>query len=614
MTRNDERERPSDDGIDWRLWLRVLRYAGRYRSEVISLVITACLTASVDALFPLLTKEVVDHVVAHGAGARLMPFALQYLGLVFALSVCIGLFIRYAGFLSTHIGHDIRQAGFDRLQDLSLTYFDQRPVGWLVSRMTSDCDRLSRIIAWGLLDFIWGGTLMMAIAVLMLILDWRLALVVLAVVPALIVVSVRFQAIILRSARRVRRANSILTAAYSEGIMGVRTAKVLVREEEALAEFQDLSTEMWRVSVRNALHSAMYVPVVLSLGSIGTGLALWYGGSSALAGTISLGTLLAFLHYSTVFFDPITEVARTMAALQTAQAAAERTLGLIATEPEIRDSAAVVAAITAEEAIGPRAGIAVDGQPDRVERIVFDAVSFAYEGSRHKVLDAFDLDVRAGQTIALVGPTGGGKSTIVGLLARFYEPTEGGLMIDGVDYRERSLAWWRDQVGVVLQTPHLFNGSIRDNIRYGRLDATDDEVEEAAQLVHAHRFIRELERGYSTEVGEGGSRLSIGQRQLLSFARAVIARPRVLVMDEATSSVDTETEGLIQAGLGHLLEERTCFVIAHRLSTIRDADRILMIDRGRIVEDGAHADLMAGGGRYRDLYTGQAVRAATVWS
>jgi ATP-binding cassette subfamily B protein len=328
---------------------------------------------------------------------------------------------------------------------------------------------------------------------------------------------------------------------------------------------------------------------VLTAASVGTGLALWQGGVRL--GEVSLGTVITFMQYAAIFYMPIQELAARFTQLQAAQASAERLQGLIDTEPEIRD---------APGAITPPAG-------EPVRSIEFRKVSFAYREGR-EVLRGFDLTVRPGETIALVGATGSGKTTIVSLLSRFYEPTSGEIRINDVDYRRLSLRWLHGQIAVVLQTPHLFGGSVRENIRYGRLDATDREVEEAARTVNAEGFIAGLEKGYETEVGEGGGRLSTGQKQLVALARAVLARPQILVLDEATSSVDTETERLIQGGIERLLRGRTSFVIAHRLSTIRSADRILVIEGGRLVESGSHPELLAARGRYHRLYQSQLTR------
>ncbi|MGB2822114.1 MAG: ABC transporter ATP-binding protein [Phycisphaerae bacterium] len=593
--------------LDLGLWRRVLHYGRRHRRFMIGMVVMASLTAWFDVSFTLITRKVINEVDASGPEAHILGYGVLYAVLAIAFSAGIWTFIRLGARISSGVGHDIRKAGFERLQELSFSFYDRRSVGWLVARMTSDCDRLSRILAWGVLDLVWGVFLMIGVSIIMLVLDWRLGLLVLAIVPPMTWVSVVFQKRILGASREVRKNNSQITAAYNEAITGVRTTKTLVREQENLSEFRTVTDRMYHSSVRNAVLSAVFMPAVFTVGSVGVALAIWKGGGDVLADRMRIGDLYAFISFSGFFFFPVQELSRLFVDLQSAQAAAERIIGLLDTEPQIKDSPEVVEAIARHAEADPQAGLAPDGLPDRIQTVEFRDVTFAYKDGQ-EVLDGFNLTVQTNSTIALVGPTGGGKTTIVSLLCRFYEPTAGQVLIDGVDYRKRSLRWLQSNLGIVLQTPHLFGGSIRQNIRYGRLDAADEEVEWAAKLVNAHDFIVEMEDGYDTDVGQGGGRLSTGQKQLVSLARAVLADPRIFVMDEATSSVDTETERLIQAGIGTILEGRISFVIAHRLSTIRSADRILVIDGGRIIESGDHRELIRRKGRYYELYTNQFAR------
>jgi len=384
----------------------------------------------------------------------------------------------------------------------------------------------------------------------------------------------------------VRKINSRITGAYNENISGVRVVKALCREDQNLREFGELSGEMYGASYRAAWLSALFLPVVQFISSLAVGAIVWFGGLQAIQGEMTVGGIMAFVSYVTFMLWPVQELARVYAEMQNAVASAERVFSLSDAVPEVTDQPG-----------------ATDPGTIRGD-IEFDAVDFWYEPD-NPVLSNFSLEVKRGETIALVGPTGGGKSTIVNLICRFYEPKQGTICIGGQDYEELTLHAIQSRIGIVLQTPHLFSGTIRENIRYGRLDASDEEIEAAANLAGAHDFIRTLENGYDEEVGEGGGLLSVGQKQLVSLARAILAQPEIFIMDEATSSVDTLTEDLIQRGMGVLMEDRTSFIIAHRLSTIKRADRILVIEAGSIVEMGSHAELLRAGGRYYRLYTQQ---------
>lgn len=595
--------------LDTGLWWKIFRRALTYKRYLIPLFIAAVTIALCDSAFALITRWVVDGVVAHGSTAPFVRYIAVYAAVIFFFCASVWIFIEMAGNLSNRMAHDIRRDCFDRLQELEFSYFDTRPVGWLITRLTSDCDRLARIIAWGFLDIVWGVCFVILIAATLLYLHWKLGLIVIAIVPPLAVVSKFFQKKMLLSAREIRKYNSQITAGYNESIQGVRTTKTLVRERENLGEFRELSSQMFDASVLNARQNALYYPIVTTLGSLAAGLALWRGGYLTLGGGMSLGTLVAFVNFAGMFFHPINQLAQKLTEMQGAQAAGERVMGLLATDPKIKDSPAILARMAEHAsqvgaAIPHRPDVARDGLSSRIDTVEFRHLTFSYE-TGPVVLHDFNLTVKAGETIALVGPSGGGKSTIVSLVCRFYEPVSGQVLINGTDYRERSLAWLQSQLGIVLQTPHLFKGTVRENIRYGRLDATDAEIEDAARLVNAHEFITQMENGYDSQVGEGGNRLSTGQRQLLSFARALLANPQIFVMDEATSSIDTETEQLIQRGLATIFQGRISFVIAHRLSTIRRADRILVITKGRIEENGTHEELLARRGHYYELYTSQ---------
>lgn len=590
--------------LDFALWRKLFRYGSRFRKELVLLASVMVLTAAIDALYPLFTRYAVDNFVVPGTTAGVGRFGALYLSVVTLQAGNVLLLIILAGRIETGLAYDIRSAGFRRLQELSFPYYDRTPVGWIMARMTSDTQRLGEVISWGIVDVVWGSMMVLFFAIFMIVIDPLLAMWTLLVVPPLGVASFYFQKKILAGHREVRRTNSRISGAFNEGILGAQTTKTLVRESEHLSEFRSLTGSMARSSIRTAAFSALFLPVVLTMGSIGTALALWKGGSAVVAGTITYGTLVAFISYTVQFFDPVRELARVLTELQAAQAAAERVISMIETEPEIQDSPAVISRYG--DSFQPRreAWETVRGE------VEFRNVSFRYPHGA-PVLEQFNIRVPAGQSLAIVGETGSGKTTLVNLTCRFYEPTSGQVLIDGRDYRERSLLWHQSHLGYVLQTPHLFRGTVKENIRYGRLDATDAEIKQAAETVNADDFIARLSNGYDSEVGEGGNLLSVGQKQLLSLARALVARPALFVLDEATSSVDTETELLIQEAIERVLQNRTSFIIAHRLSTVRRADRIIVLDSGRIVEDGNHAELMAAGGAYYRYVQRQFSAAAT---
>lgn len=606
-----------DDGFDdevlasrmnLHLWRKLFAYASCYPKELAWLALFAFITACMEVMYPLITKGVVDAVDTFGADADLWIYLIAYAATTLTICSAIGGFIWMAGKIRTHVSHDIRRDGFANLQRLSFSFYDYRPVGWLMARMTSDCERLSNILAWGFLDLVWGITMMVGIAIAMLVMNAKLALIVLAVIPFLGWVSSKFQKRILKSARTVRATNSRITGSYNEAIMGVLTSKAFVREDANLREFQGLTDKMYGASVLNLSQAAIYVPIVITLASLAMGLAMAVGGLELLAGVMLPGTLVAFMAYTRHFFDPIEQLGHWFAEMQMAQASAERILSLIEADPDIKDSDSVRAALDAN--YPTREQYAADGGSARIETIELKNVSFAYDRAS-PVLTDINLTVSRGETIAIVGPTGGGKSTLVNVICRFYEPTHGQVLIDGMDYRNRSLHWLQSNLGMVLQNAHVFSGSILENIRYGRLDATDEEVVAAARLAGAHEFIADFNDGYATDAGEGGSRLSAGQKQLISFARAVLANPQILIMDEATSSVDTETEQRIQQSMVNVLAGRIAFIVAHRLSTIRNADRIVVIEDGRITELGNHQELMAARGHYFELYRQQSLQESS---
>jgi len=565
---------------------RILGLLKPHRKSVVGFLITIALTAGLDSFFTYINKNIIDLAIVGRNYGILWKLAAVYGILQVIQSGMVFTFIYLAGVLGERIQYDLRRSMFEHLQDLSLSYYSQNAVGRLIARVTSDSGRVADLMTWGLVDTTWAFMNITAATIFMLIINWQLALIVLAVLPILTIIAINFRKKILVEFRNSRRANSKITGAYNENIQGVRVIKALGREEKNLTEFMDLTDNMYSATYRAAWLSALFLPTVQIITAIALAFIVWFGGYQALSGTLTIGGIYAFVSYLTFIMWPIQDLARVYAEMQHSIASAERIFKLIDTEPEIHDKPE---ATEAETLLG---------------EIEFEHVNFYYE-DRKPVLSDFSLKVKAGETIALVGPTGGGKSTIVNLLCRFYEPNDGTIRINGKDYKEYTLSSIQRKIGIVLQTPHLFSGTVRDNIHYGRLDASNEEVEEAAILAGAHEFINNLPKGYDENVGEGGNLLSVGQKQLISLARAILSKPELFIMDEATSSVDTLTESLIQQGMERLMKGRTSFVIAHRLSTIRRADRIVVIENGKIAEIGTHAELLKAQGHYYRLYTQQ---------
>ena len=565
---------------------RILLQTKPHWKWVLGFLIAVAAVVVLDAYFTYTRGLFIDEGIVPGDAAALLRLGSLYAVMIVFQAAGVFGFIYLAGILGERIQYDLRKKMFDRLQDLSLTYYSQTPVGWIMSRVTSDSVRISELVTWGIVDSVWGFLSIVTSFAVMITINWQLALMVLLSIPVLLVTAVYFKRKIILEFRNVRRINSKITGAYNENITGVRVIKALGREEENLREFSHLTGDMYRAGFRAAWLSALFLPAVQIISAVAIGIIIWYGGSQVEIGGLKVGQLQVFISYITFMMWPIQDLARVYADMQHAIASAERVFSLIDAVPGVVD----------------RPGAIDPGTI--VGDIEVDHVDFDY-GDNQPVLADFSLKVKRGETIALVGPTGGGKSTIVNLLCRFYEPVRGRVTIGGRDYTELTLQAIQSRIGVVLQTPHLFSGSIRENIRYGKLDASDDDIEAAAKLAGAHDFIITLDKGYEEAVGEGGNLLSTGQKQLISLARAVLAQPEIFIMDEATSSVDTLTEALIQRGMEQLMKGRTSFVIAHRLSTIKRASRILVIEGGRIAEMGTHAQLLQKRGHYYNLYTRQ---------
>lgn len=542
-----------------------------------------------DSYFNIISKNIIDQGILTGDRSALLRLLGLYMGIL-ALS-CIGffIFIYSTSIMGEKLRYELRMKIFRHLQKLSLSYFSKTPLGWIMSRVTSDTERMGELLSWGIVDISWATTNIIFAMIFMFTINAKLALIVLLSLPVMIFAAFKFRVKIYHHYRLSRKANSRMTASLNENITGVRVVKALRREDRNLGDFKVLSNNMYTSSYRAAFLSAIFLPTIQTISALSLAIVMWRGGvmiSSPVIGELTVGGLQAFIAYIMMILWPIQDMARVYAEMQNAVASSERVFSLLETKPAIQD---------AENTL------AVDSL---VGEVVFDNVSFHYEHGE-PVIQNLSFNIPVGHNIALVGPTGGGKTTIVNLLCRFYEPTEGSISIAGHNYLDYAQHDIQSRVGVVLQTPHLFSGTVRENLRYGRLSATDAEIEEVAKLAGAHDFIVKFENGYEQNVGEGGNLLSVGQKQLISIARALLAQPDFFVMDEATSSVDTITEALIQKGMHQLMEGRTSFIIAHRLSTIRSADQIFVIDRGQIAERGSHEELMRLKGQYYNLYTQQ---------
>lgn len=597
MEKNKDKAQKSSSTI--KAWAKMLPFLKPFKKNVVVLMVTMIVSALVDIGYTLMTGYAVDNFITPRTHEGILPFGLIYLLMVLIITFSTMMMGRMGIGTEVRMNRDIREKLYTHLQTLSFSYYNQTPVGTIMARVMSDTSRITEVLAWSIVDLFYSGVYVVGCIGVMLVLNWKLALLVIVVVPIIVLLTSYFQKRILAVNREARKVNAEITRHYNEGISGAKTSKTLVIEDKNTKAFKEVTGRMKSTTIRSVMLSAVYVPLISLATALAVGLVITGGGTMVLGDFITIGELTVFVNYAMIIADPVQNLANAISNFISTQANIERVSALLELEPQITDTPEVI----------EKYGTSLDPKTENWEplegHITFDDITFRYPDGTENVLEHFSLDVPAGKTVAIVGETGAGKSTLVNLACRFFEPTEGRILIDGRDYKERSMLWLHSNIGYVLQTPHLFSGTVKENIRYGRLDATDEEIIAAAKLVNAHDFIMRMENGYDSDVGEGGGQLSTGEKQLVSFARAVLADPKIFVLDEATASIDTKTEALIQEAISTLLEGRTSFLIAHRLSTIRKADMILVVRAGKIIERGTHHELMELGGYYADLYNKQ---------
>ena len=577
----------------------IMPYIRPYVPTVSLMIFLGILSSLADTIYPLFNSWALDHFVAERTLEGMPAFLFLYI-LLMVLQELDNYYCLYqCGKVEVEIDRDLRNAAFAHLQTLSFSYFNQNSVGYIHARTMSDTERIGELMAWRMMDVVWNVSYIVCVTGSMLVINARLALYVLVMVPAASVIILYFQKKIVAGSRKVREINAQITSNFNEGITGIRSIKSLRIEEVMKRGFETETDNMRRTALRTARHGALLTSMITFLSSMALALVLWRGGALTMEGVIRIGTLSVFMSYAVGMLEPVQGIIMSLSALISIQVNIERFTGLLKEESDVKDTPEVI------EKYGDNFHAKKENWEPLRGEVEFEDVSFKYPDGNEMVLEHFNLKVPQGTNIAIVGETGAGKSTLVNLACRFYEPTAGRVLIDGRDVRERSQLWLHSNIGYVLQTPYLFSGSVRDNLRYGRPDATDEQIREALGMASAGFVVERMEKGLDSDVGEGGSMLSTGEKQLLSIARAILADPRILVLDEATSSVDTVTERAIQDAISAVTRGRTSFVIAHRLSTIVGADVILAVRDGKILEKGTHRELMRKRGYYYQLYTRQ---------
>ena len=581
---------------------KILPYLKHVRGQILMMATLAIVSSFVDITIPQFQRYALDTFVGEGTMATIVPFVMCYVGVILLAAVVNYISCAQATIVEMKVNRQLRQTGFRHLQTLSFSYFNQNSVGYLHARLMSDTGRIGGLVSWWLMDCIWRISYLVGAVFVMIRMNARLAMMVLTTVPVLVLLFAMFQKKLENVNQEIREINSRITGSFNEGIMGAKTIKSLAIEEQMEQRFTGETETIRAKSIRASRLRGLFSGTMNFASSLALAIVLWKGGYIALE---ELGTFSVFMSYAQGMMEPLRWLVDIVSDLITTQVNIERFTDLLAVQSDVIDTPEVVAKYG--DCFEPKME---NWEPIRGD-IEFRDVTFRYPDGEETVLEDFSLKIPFGSHIAIVGETGAGKSTLVNLVCRFYEPTSGQLLIDGRDARERSQLWLHSAIGYVLQTPHLFSGTVRENLLMGNPNATEAQLWEAVRLVSAEEVIAHLEKGLDSQVGEGGDLLSTGEKQLISFARAILADPRILILDEATASVDTMTEAKIQAAMESVTKGRTTLMIAHRLSTVQNADLILVVRNGRIVEQGTHRSLLAKKGYYQELYTRQYADEAT---
>lgn len=583
-------------------WLgipKLLPYVRPYKKIIVQMVTLGMQSSLADSAYPLFNQYAINNFIGQGTLKGLPVFIALYVIVLTLQTIDNYITVAMCGKVEMSVNRDLRNASFSHLQELSLFYFNTNNVGYIHARVMSDSGKIGEMIAWRFMDIVWQLSYIIFVLIMMLTINLKLALIIFMLIPIVVILVAVFQKKLLVINRKIREINSKITGNFNEGITGASSIKTLVVEDKIQEDFEKDTDKMRGTAVRSVRYSAFFTAIVTLVSSLALAIVLWYGGSLSVEGLMTIGTISVFASYALGIMEPIQNIVVTISEIIAIQVNIERFTRLMETKSDVSDRPDVI------EKYGDTFNPKKENWEELKGDIEFKDITFRYPDGEENVLENFNLKVPQGKRVAIVGETGAGKSTLVNLVCRFYKPTKGQILIDGHDAADRSIGWLHNSIGYVLQTPHLFSGSVRENLKYGKEDATDEEIWTALDLVAAGDVVRRMEKGLDSDVGEGGNLLSTGEKQLLSFARAILSDPRILILDEATASIDTVTEKKIQNAIKVMTKGRTTFAIAHRLSTITDYDVILVVDDGRIVESGTHEELMIAGGRYFELFTRQ---------